>query len=42
MQPSLHVPFHSIYRENFEVVEERQDRVSRFPHTEQLPSQLRK
>jgi len=41
MQPSLHVPFHSIYRENFEVVQERQDRVALFPHTEQLPLLLR-
>ena len=32
-----HLPFHSIYRENFEVVEERQGHVRLFPHTAQLP-----
>ena len=36
-----HIPFDSIYREQFEVVEERHGRVSRFPHTEQLPLLLR-
>jgi hypothetical protein len=32
-----HLPFKSIYRENFEVVEQRQGRESRFPHDDQLP-----
>jgi hypothetical protein len=32
-----HLPFKSIYRENFEVVEQRQGRESRFPHDTQLP-----
>jgi hypothetical protein len=36
-----HVPFNSIYRENFEVVEERHGHVSLYPHTEQLPLLLR-
>jgi hypothetical protein len=36
-----HVPFDSIYRPDFEVVEERQGKVSLFPHTEQLPLLLR-
>jgi len=34
---SRHHPFHSSYRPDFEVVEERHGRVSLFPHTEQLP-----
>jgi hypothetical protein len=38
---SKHVPFKSIYRENFEVVEERHGHVSLYPHTEQLPLLLR-
>lgn len=33
-----HEPFQSIYRPDFEVVEERQGRVRRYPHTEQLPN----
>jgi hypothetical protein len=32
-----HEPFQSIYRPDFEVVEERQGRVRLYPHTEQLP-----
>ncbi len=36
-----HVPFASIYRPRFEVVEERRGNVSRYPHTEQLPLLLR-
>lgn len=32
-----HFPFKSIYRENFEVVEQRRGREARFPHDEQLP-----
>ena len=39
--PSKHVPFDSIYRPDFQVVEERQDRVLLFPHTAQLPLLLR-
>jgi len=41
MSSSKHVPFDSIYRPGFEVVEERQGKVSRYPHTEQLPLLLR-
>jgi hypothetical protein len=41
MPPPKHLPFHSIYRENYEVVEERQRKVSLYPHTEQLPLLLR-
>ncbi len=36
-----HIPFESIYRERFEVVEERQGQVSLYPHTDQLPLLLR-
>ena len=36
-----HIPFESIYREQFEVVEERHGRVSLYPHTDQLPLLLR-
>lgn len=36
-----HNPFESIYREQFEVVEERHGRVSLYPHTDQLPVLLR-
>jgi hypothetical protein len=36
-----HVPFDSVYRPDFEVVEERQGRLSLFPHTDQLPLLLR-
>ncbi|HEX3987835.1 MAG TPA: hypothetical protein VHZ30_00305 [Verrucomicrobiae bacterium] len=36
-----HTPFQSIYRPDFEVVEERRGRVSFYPHTEQLPLLLR-
>jgi len=32
-----HIPFDSIYREEFEVVEERRGHVSLYPHTDQLP-----
>jgi hypothetical protein len=32
-----HLPFQSIYRSDFEVVEERHGKVRLFPHTEQLP-----
>jgi hypothetical protein len=32
-----HVPFQSIYRQEFEVVEERQGRTRLYPHTDQLP-----
>lgn len=39
--PPRHVPFDSIYRPDFEVVEERHGKVSLFPHTEQLPRLLR-
>lgn len=38
---SKHFPFDSIYRPDFEVVEERHGKVSLFPHTEQLPKLLR-
>ena len=36
-----HIPFESIYREQFEVVEERHGHVSLYPHTDQLPLLLR-
>src|SRR5689334_10740737 len=36
-----HNPFQSIYRENFEVVEQRRGKVRWYPHTEQLPVLLR-
>ena len=36
-----HVPFQSIYRTNFEVVEERDGRFSLYPHHSQLPVLLR-
>src|SRR6185312_12903906 len=39
--PPKHVPFDSIYRPDFEVVEERHGRLSLFPHTDQLPLLLR-
>lgn len=32
-----HIPFESIYREEFEVVEQRVGKVSLYPHTDQLP-----
>ena len=32
-----HEPFQSIFRPDFEVVEERQGRVRLYPHTAQLP-----
>ncbi len=32
-----HIPFDSIYREEFEVVEQRNGHVSHYPHTDQLP-----
>ena len=36
-----HAPFQSIYRENFEVVQERRGRLTLYPHTNQLPLLLR-
>ena len=36
-----HRPFESIYRPDFEVVEQRRGHVSLFPHTDQLPLLLR-
>jgi hypothetical protein len=36
-----HLPFQSLYRENFQVVEERQGKFRLYPHTEQLPLLLR-
>src|SRR6188768_4106200 len=36
-----HLPFESVYRENFEVVEQRVGKVSIYPHTEQLARLLR-
>ncbi len=36
-----HVPFQSIYRPDFQVVEQREGRTTMFPHTEQLPVLLR-
>src|SRR5687767_14257647 len=36
-----HRPFDSIYKENFEVVAERQGNVTLYPHTTQLPLLLR-
>ncbi len=36
-----HAPFDSIYRQDFEVLEERRGGVVRYPHTEQLPLLLR-
>ena len=36
-----HAPFQSIYRENFEVVEEREGKVTLYPHHSQLPVLLR-
>ena len=35
--PMKHVPFQSIYREEFEVVEQKLGNVSLYPHTDQLP-----
>lgn len=35
--PPKHLPFASVFRPDFEVVEERHGRFSLFPHTEQLP-----
>jgi hypothetical protein len=32
-----HLPFHSAYRESFQVVEERRGDLTLYPHTEQLP-----
>ncbi|MEI7733449.1 MAG: hypothetical protein WCO56_28015 [Verrucomicrobiota bacterium] len=32
-----HLPFQSVYRENFEVVEERRGNLRLYPHTDQLP-----
>ena len=32
-----HVPFQSIYRQEYEVVEERRGDLSLYPHTDQLP-----
>ena len=32
-----HLPFESIYRSNYEVVEERQGHLRLYPHTQQLP-----
>jgi hypothetical protein len=37
----IHLPFHSDFLKNFEVVEERRGNVRLFPHTEQLPKLLR-
>jgi hypothetical protein len=39
--PTVHRPFDSIYRENFEVVEERHEAVRLYPHSEQLPALAR-
>ncbi|MSU64394.1 MAG: hypothetical protein EXS31_18725 [Pedosphaera sp.] len=36
-----HVPFQSIYRNDFEVVEERDGKFTRYPHESQLPILLR-
>lgn len=36
-----HLPFDSIYRPDFEVVEQRQGKTTFFPHTDQLPALLR-
>jgi hypothetical protein len=36
-----HLPFESIYRSNYEVVEERQGHLRLYPHTQQLPVLLR-
>jgi hypothetical protein len=36
-----HNPFQSIYRQDFEVVEERQGKLRLYPHTQQLPLLLR-
>lgn len=36
-----HLPFQSIYKANFEVVEERDGRFTLYPHHEQLPALLR-
>ena len=36
-----HAPFESRYLDRFEVVEERHEAVSLYPHTEQLPYLLR-
>jgi hypothetical protein len=40
-EKAKHVPFQSIYREEFEVVEQRQGTLRFYPHTEQLPVLLR-
>ena len=36
-----HLPFNSLYRHEFEVVEQRQNNVRFYPHTDQLPVLLR-
>ena len=36
-----HLPFNSQYLQNFQVVEQREGNISRFPHTGQLPKLLR-
>jgi len=36
-----HLPFNSKYLQDFEVVEQREGNIGRFPHTEQLPKLLR-
>jgi len=36
-----HLPFESIYRQDFQVVEQRQGNVTLYPHTDQLPVLLR-
>lgn len=41
LRPTFHQPFESIYRTNFEVVEERHEAVRLYPHSEQLPVLLR-
>jgi hypothetical protein len=37
VEPMKHLPFQSIYRSDFEVVEDRHGKVRLFPHTGQLP-----
>ena len=36
-----YLPFNSKYLPDFQVVEEREGNISRFPHTDQLPKLLR-
>src|SRR3954465_9004205 len=36
-----HIPFQSIFRQEFEVVEQRQGNIRLYPHTSQLPILLR-